>query len=178
MFQRNHLSIFLSGLMLLAATFWGCSKSDSGAPTDQIYKKWVFTHSIGRIFINGDAVASSEMSNSRGDVTVEFQRSGQYQYIYPLLSNEAQGFQKTDSLIHLQSDSSAFANFCAYPVISFIIYPPPPGPPVLKMYKVSPDLHIVFIGRDSLQVRTDLVRPGIGGAPDTLISEYTGFRKG
>ena len=177
MLQSKPLAIFLSWIALFSAFLSGCSKSGGGVTTDAVYQKWVFTHNQGMITANGNTLAVSESWNSRGDVTVEFQRSGQYHYLFPLLSDESQGFEKVDSLIQLQSDSSALANFCAYPVISFLTYPPPPGPPVLKLNKVSPDLHIVFIGRDSLLIRTDLNHPGAGGAPDTLYTEFTGLRK-
>ena len=92
---------------------------------------------------------------------------------WPRVSSETDGFSLIDSTIILKNDSSLFANYCAYPVVYFISTP---GPPKIILQHVSPALQIQYISRDSLLVKTDLIRAG-NNAPDTLYTEYTGFRK-
>jgi len=173
MLQTRPLSVFLA-IILLIFCIASCSKSDPGFSSDLVYGKWVYSHSIGRIIVNGNFVGASESSNTLGNTTVEFQRNGQYHYLAPLATDETIGFQVSDSLIILNSDSSFFANFCAFPTIGFFTTPIVPH---ITLKKVSPELHIEFLRHDSLQVRTDIVKPGVGGTPDTVYREYTGFHK-
>ena len=151
---------------------FSCGKSNESG-TALIYNTWTFTSAEGRVTVNGNPLAASESSNSNGDITVGFQSNGNYNFKLATVSSETDGFSLVDSTIILKNDSSQFANYCAYPVVYFVSTP---GPPVIILRLVSPALQIQYISRDSLLVRTDLIRAG-NNAPDTLYTEYTGFRK-
>jgi hypothetical protein len=149
-----------------------CGKSNERG-TALIYNTWAFTSSYGRITVNGNPLGASESSNSNGDITVSFQSGGNYHFALATVSSETDGFSLIDSTILLKNDSSQLANYCAYPVVYFLTTP---GPPKIILQAVSPRLQIQFISMDSLLVKTDLIKPG-NNAPDTLYTEYTGFRK-
>jgi hypothetical protein len=169
-FRRFPLT-FLSAVLCSIGLF-GCGKSNERG-TALIYNTWAFTSSYGRITVNGNPLAASESSNSNGDITVSFQSGGNYNFKLATLSSETDGFSLIDSTIILKNDSSLLANYCAYPVVYFISTPVPPK---LELQHVSATLHIQFISTDSLLVKTDLIKAG-NNAPDTVYTEYTGFRK-
>jgi len=150
----------------------GCGKTNETVDS-LIYTQWAFTTSHGAITVNGNTLGVSESSNSNGNFTVSFQRDGKYNFNIPLLTAETDGFSLSDSTLLLKKDSSAFANFCAYPVIYFSSTP---NPPAGMLQHVSAYLHIEYISRDSLLIKTEQVRPGVS-VPDTVYTEYTGFRK-
>jgi hypothetical protein len=158
--------------IVLLLTLFGCTKTNESV-NSLLYTSWAFTRSIGSITVNGNPMAASESSNSNGNITVSFQQDEKYNFNIPLLTAETDGFSLSDSTILLSKDNSSFANFCAYPVISFVTTP---NPPTVILQHVSPSLQIVFISWDSLLIKTEQIRPGVS-APDTLYTEYTGFRK-
>ena len=158
--------------VVLLLVLFSCTKTNETVDS-LIYTNWAFTTSHGSITVNGNTLGVNESSNSNGDFTVSFQRDGKYNFNIPLLTAETDGFSLSDSTLLLKKDSSAFANFCAYPVIYFSSTP---NPPAGMLQHVSAYLHIEYISRDSLLIKTEQVRPGIS-APDTVYTEYTGFRK-
>jgi hypothetical protein len=158
--------------LVLMLCLFSCSKTNESV-NSLLYTRWAFTTSHGSITVNGNPLGVSESSNSNGDFTVSFQQDGKYNFSIPLLVNETDGFSLSDSTLLLNKDSSSFANFCAYPVISFISTP---NPPAGLLQHVSPSLQIMHISRDSLLIKTEQIRPGVS-APDTVFTEYTGFRR-
>ncbi len=158
--------------IILLLTLSSCTKTNETV-SSLLYTSWAFTTSFGSVTVNGNPLAASESSNSNGNVTVSFQQDGKYNFNIPLLTAETDGFSLSDSTLLLNKDSSALANFCAYPVISFIsTHNPPAG----ILQHDSPTLQIVYISRDSLLIKTEQIRSGVS-APDTVFTEYTGFRK-
>jgi hypothetical protein len=162
---------FIFWLQCIIGLF-SCGKSDQSS-TALIYRTWAFTSAHGSVTVNGSVLGASQSSNSNRDIIVSFQSGGNYNFNLATVSSETDGFSVVDKTIILKNDSSQLANYCAYPVIYFISTP---GPPEIILQHVSPTLHIEFISIDSLLVRTDLTRAG-NNAPDTLYTEYTGFRK-
>ena len=165
-------NILLPAFMIVL--IFACSKTNDISSTNKLRRIWVYNHSYGNITVNGNPVGVAEANSSNGNIEVEFKLNPVYHFTISGLVDETQSCQVTDSLITLQSDSSAFANFCAYPVISFSSGPLPPSIP---LQKVSPDLWVSFNSDDSLLLKTILTRPGNVGAPDTIYTEYTGFRR-
>ncbi len=159
-------------LPALLLSLFSCTKTNETVDS-LLYTRWAFTTSHGSISVNGNPLGVSESSNTNGDFTVSFQRDGKYNFSLPLLVNETDGFSLSDSTILLKKDNSSFANFCAYPVISFSSTP---NPPAGMLQHVSTSLQIVYIGRDSLLLKTEQIRPGVS-APDTIYTEYSGFRR-
>jgi hypothetical protein len=153
-------------------SLFSCTKTNETVDS-LIYTNWAFTTSHGSITVNGNPLGVSESSNSNGDFTVSFQKDGKYNFNIPLLTAETDGFSLSDSTLLLNKDSSAFANFCAYPLIYFSSTP---NPPAGILQHVSTSLHIEYISRDSLLIKTEQIRVGVS-APDTVYTEFTGFRK-
>jgi hypothetical protein len=171
--KRTVFKLFLIALTFSFFIFFGCSKSNETSAT--IYGEWRLTHAWGAMAFNGYILAMNENTDTEDHTDVEFELEGKYHFTIQSLADEKMGFQKTDSLITLDSDSSVFANFCAYPLVSFSTSPIPSLLPNLRI--VSPDLHIEWLSNDSLQVRTVETRHGTSGAPDTVYTQHTGFRK-
>ena len=159
-------------LLALLLSLFSCSKTNENL-NSLLYTRWAFTTSHGTISVNGNQLGVSASSNTNGDFTVSFQQDGKYNFNIPLLVNETDGFSLSDSTILLNKDSSSFANFCAYPVVSFSSTP---NPPATLLQHVSTLLQVIYISRDSLLIKTDQVRPGVS-APDTVYTEYSGFRR-
>ena len=162
-------AIFLPYLLLFT---FSCSKTNSDG-TAQIYKNWTITHAYGSIAVNGNTIGVSEGNNTLGNITVQFQSSGNYNFKITGFIDETDGFTLIDSTIHLNTDSTYFANICAYPQLNFYNLPEQDG--IFKAH-VSPDLHIEYVSGDSLLLKTLQTKPG-NNAPDTLYTEFTGLRR-
>ena len=154
--------------------FFSCGKSN--APADMgwmLHNTWIYTASYGNITVNNFPLAASEARNTNPDNLVTFGQDGNYIYKYPVSATETDGYVLSDSSIVLHSDSSYFANFCAYPVVYFGTSP---GIPEWKPTQVQGTLTIVNITQDSLKLISRLVKPG-NNASDTIYTELTVFRK-
>ena len=154
--------------------FFGCGKSNDPAGIGwMLHNTWIYTGSYGSLTVNNFPIAASEARNTNPDNLVTFGQDGNYIYKYPVSATETDGYLLSDSTIVLHSDSSYFANFCAYPVFSFSTYP---NIPEWKPTRVQGTLTIVYITLDSLKLISRLVKPG-NNAPDTIYTELTVFRK-
>jgi len=167
--------VFVTGIALGSAFLlflFSCTKTNSSG-VSQIYTEWKITHAYGTMSVNGNPLAVSEGSNTLGNITVQFQSSGNYNFKITGFIDETDGFTLIDSTIHLKTDSTYFANVCAYPQVNFYNLPEKDG--IFKAH-VSPDLHIEYVSSDSLLLKTLHTIPG-NNAPDTLFTEFTGLRK-